>query len=241
MAYALVGSRGAATFGTLSAAITPAYGQTPTAGNLLILWVAGGGGSTLPAAPDGTWSTALQKLGSSNSSSIFYKIAGASETNPTVAAVTSVRLSGNLAEFSGNASSAPIDSVPSTGATGTTSPQTATNQAADVQAGELVIAASATRFSTAGTNSSGAHTFNNGATATSLNNNGTSNADHYFFSYGITTGNSTADNCQYAFTTTNITGSTTVLASFLLASAAVIFPNPDIVVNRGAIVRGSVW
>ena len=51
MSYALV-SAGSAVVGANSGAITPAFGQSTTANNLLILWVgAAGVVTTLPAAP----------------------------------------------------------------------------------------------------------------------------------------------------------------------------------------------
>lgn len=217
MAYALVGSTGAASQGASGASVTPAWGtgENRTANNLLVCWVAGTGSATLPSAPVG-WSVAKQVAGTSCSASIFYKIAAGSDVAPTVAAVTGAVLSAQLAEYSGNNTSSPLDQTGS--ATGTTSPQIATAGTFDAKVGELVLGASAVFYSRNVANVSGASTLNNGATATDTQNNSTSAPDHFDFTYGITTGNVFADSDSYAFTATHITGVAVVLASFLLPS-----------------------
>ncbi len=51
MSFSLVGSLGAVHVTGTNVANTPAYGQTPTAGNLLLCWVVGFVGTTTPTTP----------------------------------------------------------------------------------------------------------------------------------------------------------------------------------------------
>jgi hypothetical protein len=220
MAYALVGTIGAVTTGTSGASITPAWGtsENRTANNLLICWVDSYAISTLPSAPTG-WSIAKQVSSTAvTTASIFYKIAAGSDTAPTIGPVSGAILSGQLAEFSGNASSSPLDQTGSA-TTISTTPLVATTAGTDAAAGELVVVAMASRYSIAGTKTT-THTLNNGASATSTNNDATSTINHYNFAYGITTGNSSADSDSCAFTTTNSQAQALVIASFKLAAIA---------------------
>ena len=224
MAAALVGSKGAVSTSASGGSVTPAWGtsENRTAGNLLILWVAGYETGTLPSAPSG-WSVNAnsQKAGSDGqcSISVFYKIAAGSDAAPTVAGVASTILVAQLAEYSGNVTSAVIDRNPA-GVTGITSPRVVTAGTADTFPKELVIVAAAVHKDTAATNAAGAHTLNNGASASSTNNNGTSTTTHYDFAHGITTGKGSADSDSYAFTTTFVDDTALVLASFKIAVVA---------------------
>lgn len=220
MGYALVGTIGAVSVGSSGAAVTPAWGasESRTAGNLLILQVAGDGSTTLPAAPAG-WSIAKQIAGGSNTSSIFYKIAAGSDAAPTVAAISSDVLSCRLAEFSGNASSSPLDQTGSAIATST--PQTPTTGGVDAALGELVIVTGNARYTLAATKTL-SNTLNNGATSNNVNNNSTSTISHYDMCWGITTGNSAADASTFAFTTSHITAVAVVIASFKLPATPVV-------------------
>ena len=73
MAIALVGTIGAVPPGASGASVTPAFGQTTTAGNLLVAWVdanVNSGSASFPTAPSG-W-TALGNRGTqSNASTSF--------------------------------------------------------------------------------------------------------------------------------------------------------------------------
>ena len=219
MGYALVGSRGAVSRGTAGSAVTPAWGasESRTANNLLVCQVAVEGSATLPAQPTG-WSTAIQRAGTSCSASIFYKVAAGGDAAPTIAAITSGVIEAQLDEWSGGATSGPLNQTGS--ASGTSSPEVCACTAADIAAGQLVIGAYALLYSTAATKTF-TNTVNNGMTATVQNDATTSTVDHYNFWDGITTGNSVADQDSLAFTTTKISGVASVIASFKLAPTPV--------------------
>lgn len=219
MTWSLVGSLGTATQGSSGASITPGFGQTTTAGNLLVCWVTGisttAADDTIPAAPSG-WSTAVSQAAAGRCQAvIFYKVAVGSDSAPVIAAQTGELLAGQCGEF--NWSVAGLVGTPDKvgGNSGTTtSPIVATASGADTQSGDLVLAAGGVEYSTAATKTL-THTLNNGATATAAgNNNGTSTREHYAFAYGITTGNSGADTSSLALTTTNAADSVVVVASF---------------------------
>src|SRR4030095_1844256 len=113
MAFSLVGTIGAARQGALSAAVTPAWGasENRTAGNLLVCFVAGTGSGVgaAPAAPSGWTRVGVGSTTTSPTCALYYKIAAGADTAPTIAAITNVILTAQLAEFSGNASSSPLD------------------------------------------------------------------------------------------------------------------------------------
>lgn len=221
MAGALVGTIGAVSTAVVNTAVTPAWGtgESRTAGNLLICWVAGNQVATFPTLPTG-WSLGDQEATSPPvaSSTVLYKIAAGADAAPTIAAVANVSWSVQLGEFSGLAPSTPVDQdgVASANAI---SPVVATSGAADAALGELVIACAAILLSGSFLTIAAAHTLNNGASAVSTNNNSTSTVSHYNFAYGFTTGNSVADSDSFAFTAS--TGRVAlVLISFELGSAA---------------------
>jgi hypothetical protein len=210
MAVALVGTMGTAQLYTSgSAASTLAYGQTPTAGNLLVLWVSVTGSATLPTTPSG-WTIAKQQAGTSCSASIYYKIAAGSDAAPTVAAITSGSIAGRLGEYTGQAAT-PLASTG--GVAGTSSSLAATNAAADAASGALMVSSVGLFNSNARTNATWNEVYTNG-TAIQVNNSGVSVVNHYGFSYAITTANAVADKDTFAFTTTQLTGAVVALASF---------------------------
>lgn len=215
MAFALVGTIGAVTTGSSGASVTPAWGtsESRTAGNLLILWVEGNGSLTLPAAPSG-WTVAKQLANTSTSSaSIFYKIAVGADAAPTVALVTSTILSAQLAEFSGGATSSPLDQTAS-GTSTATSALTITNGGVDAQSGELLIASSCAGYaSTTGTKTDVLSS--NNATLTNTTNSAAV-ADIYAFAYGVTTSNAAADTVVSTYYTSHTPNVATVGASFKL-------------------------
>src|SRR5215469_3058491 len=213
MAGALVGTAAAVSTGAAGAAVTPAWGtgQNRTANNQLVCCVAVTGTATLPATPSG-WGVARQNAGTSCSATIFSKLAAGADAAPTIAAITSGTINAQLAEYSGLVVSGTVEQTAA--AQGTTSPIVASPGIADTNPGNLMVACGVALHSSARTNPAFAHTFNNGATAVSTNNNGTSVASHYNFGQGFTTNNGAADSDSMAFTTTQLTGATVVLASF---------------------------
>lgn len=229
-AYALVGSQGTVNETAQAAANTPAYGQSPTATNLLILWVAGAGATTQPGTPAG-WSLGLYRATGTSSTTIFYKIAAGGDAAPTVAGLASVFLTCRLGEFGCGATAGPLDT--SGGANGLTSPQTATHGAADARSGELQIICATGIYSVGATEASFNVTSNH-ATVVETDDKSTSQVHHYSFAYGITTSNSGADTATLTYTATNITGAGLISISFKLGLAP---PSPTVVTQ--AVQRAS--
>lgn len=229
MSFRLVGTRGAVTQSTAGGALTPAYGtgETREVGNLLICWYASHNINT-PQTPTGWRFISTAGIGSGASdpaAGLFWKICtGTGEAAPTFAATGSVIHIAGLAEFAGNDPD-PVGngkdtspSVPLINAT--TSPQTFTNVQADWAAGDLFVSVWAPEYTAAATKTF-SHVLANGATAQTLNSSATSTTTHYDFTYGITTGNTSADSDQFTFTTTKILGVAGCAASFKVA----VFPN----------------
>jgi hypothetical protein len=230
MAVALVGSRGAASQGAASASVTPAYGQSPTAGNLLVLTVSIQVVATLPATPAG-WGIAAQVAGTSCSSTIFYKTATGGDAQPTITGISTAVIAAQLSEYSGVIASL-IDR--SGTSTGTTSPNTATAGGANAATGELIIMCGSDRRSVARA-SNDTWTSNDGTVTLAGSNNGTSSQNHY--SFGAIVG-STATTAQTSILTlsitTSITGIANVNASFKLGvtdvntlTANAVIKHPD--------------
>lgn len=215
MAYALVGSLGTVATGTgLSVSPTFGTGESRTAGNLLVCWVAGAGTSSLDPPPSG-WTQAVADA--NTRAAIFYKVATGGDSAPTISQGSSgTLLAAGLAEFSGGATSTPEDQDASS--TALTSATVITAASADTASGELVIGCAHYFYSMAGTKTT-SHAYNNGGTTLSnANNDGTSDISHYRFTYAITTGNASADSLTDTWTTTNATSHGVVLQSFKLAA-----------------------
>lgn len=234
MGYALVGSLGAVQVGASGASITCTLGQSATAGNLLILWVTSYSTITLPAAPAG-WSVAKQvaSAASSGTSSLFYKIAAGADANPVVAGITSTFLDGMSGEFSGGATSSPLDQSGSAANNSPASPKTTAAGSTDAALGELVVYSNCWVLGGAGTFDN-TTTANNGLTPNDTSNNATSILRHYTFGYGITTGDSVADSITNTWTV-SVSKQDCVIASFkLLPVAAGIFDG-----NAGGNISGN--
>jgi len=216
MAIALVGSIGTVATGTTTA--SPTFGQTTTAGNLIIAQLTCSG-ATVPGLPSG-WTNFL---GTGTGNAIYWKEnCNASETAPTFTPGGSF-VAVRLAEYSGAKTVSADDQTGNS--TSTTSPATATAAGADGAAGSLIVSVDRLVYSMAATKTT-SDSFNNGATPTSsADNDATSTIDHYRFSYGITTGNAGADTNTVTFTITNILSTTFRIASFEPAPAAVVIPD----------------
>lgn len=216
MAIALVGTVGTPSQGAAGAAVTPGWGtgESRTANNLLILWVDVTGTATLPTTPSG-WSIGAQRAGTSCSATVYYKVAAGTDSAPTVAAITSGVIAAQLAEFSGAASTTPLDQ--SGVNSGTTSPITATYAGADAASGELLVSAGADFRSVARTPSD-THTSNHVTTmtgGTGYSNNGTSSVNHYSNAWGLTNSNSGANTAVLTIsTTTSLTGAAVASCTF---------------------------
>jgi len=214
MAYALVGSAGAVASGTTS--VAPAFPQVPTAGNLLIAWAIGFTTTTGLTINQG-WTLAKESSGSSpGSADVFWKIATASETAPTISQASGVKMFAQIAEFSGNVAATPVDkTIPGSG--GTSGSNVSTAASADTASGELVLMVSGAIYS-AGASKTTTLSLNNGTLVSTANNDASAVTGHYRFGYAITTTNASADSSTFTYTTTNVTGSTHTGASMKVLS-----------------------
>ena len=211
--FTLVGTIGSVTQGAISASVVPSWGtsESRTAGNLLICWVAVNGVSTSVVTPSG-WSIAMALNGTSTSVAIFYKIATGGDGVPIFGAISNGIIAARVAEYSGGSASSALDRT-GFNITGKTSPKIASAVASDANtSGELIVTSSAIYYSAAATKTL-TDTINN-ATKITVSNSGTSTRSHYDFSYGISTKNTTAISNSFSFTTTNVTGASTIIASF---------------------------
>lgn len=150
MAIALVK---AGTVATGTTSLTPAFGQSTTAGNLLICRAAGYGSTSNEAITiSGTgWTLATSGwgTGSDMSSVIFYRAnCGTGETAPTLSLSSGAFLAADLTEWSGAATTNPLDQ---TSAGNLSNGLDIYNSAADTNASDLCIYAVGGYASTANT------------------------------------------------------------------------------------------
>ena len=117
-AAALVQKTSNTTGGNGGTTLTATYASTPTQGNLLVA-VMGADIATAINTPSG-WTLAVFASSTAESQAIYYKIAGASEaTAVTITTVGSAGLGLHLYEYSGIATTAPLDVASTTSGTGT--------------------------------------------------------------------------------------------------------------------------
>jgi hypothetical protein len=206
MAYALVGSIGTNVTGTTS--VSPSFGQTPTANNLLVAWV--GDTAATINTPSG-WT----KIAGSNMV-FYYKVAAGSDAAPTFSDASATFMTASLGEFSGGATSSLEDQNANN--VGTTSPQTPTCGAADTASGELWVGGVFLTYSMSATKVT-TWSLNNGAITAFWDNDSVSSANHYRFGYCVTTSNASADANTETFTTTNISTHTFRMQTFNLPAA----------------------
>lgn len=121
--------------------LAPTFGQSTTAGNLLIAWLnSNSGNATDPfvLSTGSGWFKAATGGANFGWSSIWYKPdCDAGETDPVWSASGGASQASMLAEFSGAATSSPVDQIGS-GATGGPT-ETDTCTAADTAAGDLIV------------------------------------------------------------------------------------------------------
>lgn len=231
MAYALVKAGTVAS--NAAATVSPTFGQATGSANLLIAWVIGWGASADTATTATGWVVAKQQrvsLVGTQTAAVWYRPnSGSGETAPTFTMAGATQMIAALAEFSGGATSSPVDQIGfNTG--GTTSPQLLAQAVTDVSAGELFVPCLLWTLSKAGTATT-ADTYVDGATPGAIgNNDATSTTQHYRLSYEITVANTAADQLSQTNSSMNISVVGGACASFLLFSGpAVRFPrNPAI-------------
>lgn len=224
MAIALVGSAGAISTVTTTT-VTPSFAQATTAGNLLVCIaavVSSGGSPTLTTSSSG-WSQATVNTGVALlNTAIFYKPnSSAGETAPTISTDAGggsvTNLYAELSEWSGAATSSPVDKTRSAQGTTTSTPS------ADTTSGELAIAILLFLNSKSATYTISTSWSPAGGTVNSLNNTGATKAGQAFMgSSDIMSSNASAD--QATWTVTPSTGTQTStsfsVASFKVASAS---------------------
>lgn len=241
MAYALVGSLGTPAVGSVDTAFTPAYGQSPTAGNLLICWYVGFGSTTAPTTPTG-WGF-LSSSGTAVRVGLFYKIATGGDAAPTITAEGSTQFIAMLGEFQGNFATQASILDKNGVASGTAATETATASGDDASIGELIILAGLARYSSANTVTI-QNVLNNG-TSSETNNGSTSTDNHFSFGWAIGTSRTVADTNSWSTSTaTNLTASMSLVGSFKLApvlgSAAIALPALDVAATSQRTVFGTV-
>lgn len=217
MAIALVKAGTPST--SVTSAITPAFGQATTAGDLLIAVVAANANAAITTTGTG-WSKANGVNNANGSSAVFYKKnCGASEVAPAFACVGATFMAAQLDEYSGAATTGGQDSTNT--ATGTTTGITATNSAADTGSKDLVVVSGFWLLSSSKTRT-WTDSFNNGGSAVVSNDNGsTSTTTHFRFVGAINTGNSSADSDTQTISASQfLTGGLLTIASFAPASVA---------------------
>lgn len=225
MAAALVGVAGTAVQSAAAgSAASPAYGQTPTAGNTLACLVAGTGtAATLPTDPGGIWTKAAQiQRGTGAVSTIYVALAAGGDAAPSFPGAAGMLWAAQLLEFSGSSRTTDQTNTGS-GISTQTSPLVVTNPALDAATGQIGLAVASIRH-TAATTSTKTHTFNN-ATAVAAANGG-STANHYSLAYGITTSNGSAFSDSFAFTTTNLNFIALAVLTLKLAATGKALPIP---------------
>lgn len=211
-----------------AATVTPAFGQTTAAGNLLVAVVVASGASVIATASSG-WLIAKQGPGTnSDQVAIAYKPNSAgSDAAPTFTSTSATAMRACLAEYSGVATSSPVDQTGSGSSSGNF--MTATAASVDTNANDLVIAAFAWKNSMSETTS---FTNNTATAATKFADTGATSGTFWLDSwYSILagTGGSTADTGGSVFnggvSTISVCG---VVVSFLPVVVA-LSPKPYIV------------
>jgi hypothetical protein len=145
---ALVGNVGAIATGTTT--VTPAFGQATTAGHLLVARVVFVGNATVATVASG-WVQALKVAnGTAVNTAIWYKPnSGASETAPTFTVASGTYLAADLSEWSGVATTSPLDQTGS--GTGSGTNPFVQNNTADATSGDVQIGVVGTSVSKAAT------------------------------------------------------------------------------------------
>lgn len=232
MTIALVGSVGTVATGTTSC--VPAFAQTTTAGNFLAAWVASD--QTGTQTPPTGWSIVTLYQAAA---AIMYKANCATgETAPTFTTNGST-IAAAMAEFSGVATSSPEDQ--NTFNTSITSPLSISNALPDAAGGELVLTAFFDALTKAGTVTT-ADAYGSNATSISAgNNDATSTAFHYRFSYAITTGNGIADTVSHSNNSMNLSSIKGGIASFRIAAVVPPSAEPLRVGASLAAIHASNW
>lgn len=245
MTIALVGSAGTVANGGASGSVTPAFAQPTTAGNFCACLVSGQGSSTTNSI-NGLWNTGPSfTFGFGPQDAAIYYLQGVNNPGsvaaPTISQSGTTALFAQLLEFSGVASSFPIDQSGDSGVT--TSPMAISLVNADGTAPCLLLwaigwvlskSATCTLTDTAtdsGGNSLTVHASDNGSTST---------ANHYTFGWAVTTtGSGTHDTVNSSNNSSKITGGLGVAASFQPAPPVVpIVPSPNII-QQTALARAS--
>lgn len=179
MTVALV-SAGAVATGTSSSITNLAYGQTPTAGNVLVCWaVASRSSGTASITTPSGWTLINSVTSSSFTAAAFQKVAAGGDAAPTISASSATNMKAQLSEWSGVDTTTPVGSS-GTASTTTGGSVTPTASAVAPNAG-VAITVGGHKVSTAATTT---HTPASGWT--SLGSYVASNAVHAAADYDLT-------------------------------------------------------
>lgn len=142
MAISRIASQDAQGTSTAASSVSATYAATPTANNLLIAIVGDSDGSNNATAISG-WSKAVQgNVSTANEVTVFYKVATGAEST-TVTATTSATVNADMAihEYSGLATSSPLDKTANAGSSlPTSSTGTGTTPTTTVVSELLIVA-----------------------------------------------------------------------------------------------------
>lgn len=210
----LVGSLGAVS-AVSAATVTPAYGQSPTAKNLLVAWVAANANAVIATASAG-WSIIVGDNTANGSIAIAYKNpAAGGDAAPTFTCAGATIMRAMLGEYSGCDTGA-FDTAASAAAA--TSPLVIAGGQDSYAGGQLWIAGAFWKQTGAAAATLG-RSYNNGGgggSSTDVNDAATVGATHYDFASTLTTGNLSLD--QVTFTNNQtLSGEVGVQASFRAA------------------------
>ncbi len=218
MAYALVGSLG--TFVTGTTSVSPTFGQSPTKGNLLILWMTDSHGWGFATGTTG-WNFVDGNGGALVE--ILWKIAAGADTAPTLADTSATFMAAQLGEFSGNTST-PQDQWGSNNIAGTSVTATATGT--DSSFADLIVGACMDIESKSGTTTITNTLAQPGNTLTQTNagtNGATSQTDHTAYSYALASTSvapTGADTNAASTSNMNATNIWAIVVSFLASGVA---------------------
>lgn len=120
--------------------VSPSFGQATTSGNFLLAWVTSDDGATsYPITVSGTgWTEVDHAGGQYNWTGLYYRAdCGSSESAPSFSSSGADVMVAALCEFSGVATSSPLDAK---GTLSGTFPATVTTTSADTGASDLIVA-----------------------------------------------------------------------------------------------------
>ncbi len=191
--------------------ITPNFGQSTTAGNLLVCWLGGGAGgssSSFSTSASGWTQAVSASVSFVDAGALYYKAdCAAGETAPTFNLNLVSPAYALLGEFSGLATSSPLDQY----GLGVSN-EKATGNNPDTTSPDLLIAVQYVNNGVSGSSSATTMTDGTGSSLTTTTYNTGTSTPYFYCWWGVTTGTGTSDDTA---ATSGLPGSyMTLLSSF---------------------------